>query len=41
MARRNLNDDSSDVFEKYVVPTLKVLAVIMILGVAILVFFVK
>lgn len=41
MKRRNLNDDRGDTFEKYVAPTLKVLAVIMILGVACLVLFVK
>jgi hypothetical protein len=41
MKRRNLNDDNVEVFERYVVPTLKVIAVIMILGVAALVLFVK
>lgn len=41
MSRRNLNDDNGEVFERYVVPTLKVLAVVMILAVAVLVLFVK
>lgn len=41
MKRRNLNDDQGESFDRYIAPFLKVLAVVLILGVAYLVVFVK